>query len=110
MAPIYIVANCENSRKESRRWESLVSSLAERHVPNLSLEISATPFFLLAFQLIIAISEAVSELASDYSGCSSLIVSATLPADREESFSSGTVALDHELTETFGEEGVYRRT
>lgn len=29
-------------------------------------------------------SKAVSELASDYSGCSSLIVSATLPADREE--------------------------
>lgn len=55
---------------------------------------------------------AVSELASDYSGCSSLIVSATPPADREESFSSGTVALDHELTETFDEEGerVYRRT
>lgn len=48
---------------------------------------------------------AVSELASDYSGCSSLIVSATPPADREESFSSGTVALDHELTETFDEEG-----
>jgi len=50
-------------------------------------------------------SEAVSELASDYSGCSSLIVSATSPADREESFPSGTVALDHELSGTFtGEE------
>jgi hypothetical protein len=50
-------------------------------------------------------SEAVSELASDYSGCSSLIVSVTSPADREESFPSGTVALDHELSGTFARGG-----
>lgn len=88
-----------------------VSSL-ERHAPDLSPEISVTDrrFLRLLFRVNYRHSEAVSELASDYSGCSSLIVSATSPANREESFSSGTVALDHELTETFGEEGVYRRT
>lgn len=84
----------------------------ERHAPDLSLEILVTyrRFPRLLSRVNYRHSEAVSELASDYSGCSSLIVSATSPANREESFSSGTVALDHELTKTFGEEGVYRRT
>jgi len=82
-------------------------SRLERHGVIIEILVTDRRFPHLSFRVNYRHSKAVSELASDYSGCSSLIVSATSPANREESFSSGTVALDHELTETFGEEGVY---
>jgi len=101
--------NSRRDRGDKRKKDPFLS--LERYVPDLSPEILVTDrrFPCLLSRVNYRHSEAVSELASDYSGCSSLIVSATSPANREESFSSGTVALDHELTETFGE-GVYRRT
>lgn len=106
--------NYETAAKNrgDKRKKRSISNL-EWHASDLSPEILVTDrraVFPVFSPELIRHSEAVSELASDYSGCSSLIVSATSLANREESFSSGTVALDHELTKTFVEEGVYRRT
>lgn len=100
------------SKKSKKSIASPSNDLSRIYPPEIFVTDRRRSHFLvsLSFLLNYRYSEAVSELASDYSGCSLLIVSATLPADREESFPSGTVALDHELTETFGEEGVYRRT